>query len=389
MLIILFAAGIYLFMKEKQYTPEHSEHVLPSDKNRWPFPIIVLISFLVLITSFYLNYHKASLDWDAVSLFDARAKYLELGERFSQMANLTEYDILPNKPYYLLYPPFTSLVHYVWRILPIHFPVSIFYSVNLMLLGLVIFLLTRKTLGTFLAASLSLLTISSKDIFVISTLEYTNLPYTLIISLAVFLMINFLLKHSLWIYVFLVLAVVSSFWTRELEPIWAIIILSFFLAALIKKRMKHYFIYLLVMVLASIVSYLSWHYFVGKIADSPALVQYSYRNILQSIIGVFTGRLFSVVLFIGKTWNLYLLIYLPVLIIGVLKYKRLIKNTDLLFSFLFLTLTLSFYVFGLYFISFQKETWSVLGGSLVRSSTFLVPVAGYFLFSTKRLSGGA
>ena len=258
-----------------------------------------------------------------------------------------------------------------------------------MLLGLVIFLLTRKILGTFLAASLTLLTISSKDIFVISTLEYTNLPYTLIISLAVFLMINFLLKHSLWIYVFLVLAVVSSFWTRELEPIWAIIILSFFLTALLKKRMKHYFIYLLVMVLASIVSYLSWHYFVGKIADSPALVQYSYRNILQSIIGVFTGRLFSVVLFIGKTWNLYLLIYLPVLIIGVLKYKRLIKNTDLLFSFLFLTLTLSFYVFGLYFISFQKETWSVLGGSLVRSSTFLVPVAGYFLFSTKRLSGGA
>src|SRR3989337_4280565 len=123
---------------------------------------LLLVTFVVVGTSLYLNLNKDTIHWDAIALYDARAKFLEGGMKFSDMPTLSKYDNL-NKYYYLLYPPYTSIAHFFWgRVSEVaRLPVGIYYSLNLLFLAVGIFLLTGRSLGDKTAAFLSLIVASN------------------------------------------------------------------------------------------------------------------------------------------------------------------------------------------------------------------------------------
>ena len=94
-------------------------------------------------------------------------------------------------------------------------------------------------------------------------------------------------------------------------------------------------------------------------------------------MGIFTGSLLIISIAYLKMWGGTLIIYIGS-IIAALNLQDEEAKADLFLVFL-IVLSFSMYFFGLYFISFQFEWWPEMGGSLLRSSTFLLPVAVYLL----------
>ena len=373
--IIILAIAFFFFRPKMKKVQE----ILP--KNWFLLGFFAILILITISASFYINIGKTALDWDAVALFEARAKYLSAGMKISEMMKLTEFDQLSNKPYYLLYPPHTTLVHYFWGKVGLNYPVSVYYALVLLFLGISVFSVSYQKLGVVSGLFLALITISNKDIFVLSTLEYANLPYTLSIVFGVFLIALFLYKRDYWILLFGTFLIGTSQWIRWLEPIWLITLVSFAISYFAAKNVSRRRKLLVVLLITAFffLEYLYWGNFSKNIAGSPGLVKINTLYIVKPILGIITGNLSQMFTFLARNWGLYLIIYLTCMIVGIMNFRMLLRNVDLLFIFMFIFLTLCFYIFGIYFMSFQKESWEVLGGSLLRSSTFLVPISGYLL----------
>ena len=253
--------------------------------------LLIILTLIVVGASIFINLNKGYIHWDAIALYDARAKFLEQGMKFSDMPALSKFDNL-NKYYYLLYPPYTSVIHYYWdsAFNVSKLPVGLFYSLNLFLLVFGVFLLTRKTVGEKTAAFLSLLTASNNIIFLISVNEYTNLPYTLYLVLGIFLLFNYLQKERLWELLFGIFFISTSIWIRFLEPIWFVIFLSFVLVFLFEKALKSKIFPVILMLVFCLIEYFSWSYFVAVIGKNPSVLNFSLIALIEPLLGFLTGR---------------------------------------------------------------------------------------------------
>ena len=113
-LIALFILGMFAFIKGARLYLQGRTGKRTSKKFDL-LNLLLLVSVVFTIgMSLLINLNKTSLHWDAIALYDARAKFLEGGMKFSDMPTLSKYDNL-NKYYYLLYPPYTSIGHFFWR----------------------------------------------------------------------------------------------------------------------------------------------------------------------------------------------------------------------------------------------------------------------------------
>jgi len=342
---------------------------------------LLLVTFVVVGTSLYLNLNKDTIHWDAIALYDARAKFLEGGMKFSDMPTLSRFDNL-NKYYYLLYPPYTSIAHYFWeRVFDVRkFPVGIYYSLNLLLLAVGVFLLTRKGLGEKIAASLSLIVSSNNVIFLVSIKEYTNLPYTLYLVFGVFLLFNYMRNGRLWELLYGTFFISTSMWIRFLEPIWLVVFLSFVLASIFNRAFKRMILPALLLFAYCLIEYSSWSYFVKVVGENPSVLNFSPVALAEPLLGIFTGAWANVAVLFTKSWGIPLFIYLITLTAVVFQWRKISKNKETLFLSLVIFLSIVLYFLQLYFVSFQADWWESVGWSLARSSSYLIPITGYILF---------
>ena len=342
---------------------------------------LLLLTFVAIGTSIYLNLNKDSIHWDAIALYDARAKFLEGGMKFSDMPTLSRFDNL-NKYYYLLYPPYTSIAHYFWeRVFDVReLPVGIYYSLNLFLLAVGLFLLTRKTLGGKIAAFLSLIVASNNVIFLVSIKEYTNLPYTLYLVFGVFLLFNYIRSTKLWELLYGIFFISTSMWIRFLEPIWLVVFLSFVLAWILNRSFKSLILPALLLFAYCLIEFLSWSYFVKVVAENPSVLNFSALALAEPLVGIFTGAWANVLAVFVKSWGIPLFIHLITLTAVVFQWRKVTQNKEMLFLSLIIFLSIAMYLFQLYFVSFQADWWEGVGRSLARSSSYLVPITGYIIF---------
>jgi len=352
------------------------------------FPM--LLTFVVVGTSIYLNLNKDSIHWDAIALYDARAKFIEAGMKFSDMPALSRFDNL-NKYYYLLYPPYTSIAHFFWgRVSEVaRLPVGIYYSLNLLFLAVGIFLLTGRSLGDKTAAFLSLIVASNNVIFNISIKEYTNLPYTLHLVFGIFFLFNYLRKRRSWELIYGTFFISTSIWIRYLEPVWLIIILSFILAFFLNRFLKNAILPGILLLVFCLIEYLTWSYFVKIVADNPGVLSFSPIALAEPLLGVFTGAWVNVLVVFAKSWGIPLFIYVITLAAVFFQWQKVSRDMGMLFLSSIIFLSVALYFFQLYFVSFQADWWWAIGRSLARSSSYLVPISGYILFNliiTSRVS---
>lgn len=248
--------------------------ILPKNK---PNSFIAIIGFFavvfVLVVVCLFNYNKKSLDWDAVALYDARAKFMQEGMNFSDMQTLSDYDINNNKYYYSLYPPYTSILHYYWNNFFDNVPVSFLYAIFFVVFAVGIFSFGAKHIGFAGAVMFVFLVVSNKNVFLISLLEYTNLPFMIFVTLGTLSLFKFLTEKKDYLVILGSLLIGGSIWIRFLEPVWFAILLSFAISLLrgknyISKKVAFLFLIGLFYIL---VQYFSWSFFQKFVAKSPTI----------------------------------------------------------------------------------------------------------------------
>lgn len=364
--VLLTILGIIIYKKDS------SKKIFNKTSSMRVFILLMITISTILIFSFILNLIGHTFNWDSVALYDARARFLLGGTKFSDMTALSAYDP-KNIYYYLLYPPYTSLVHYFWYKLSLPFPVGLYYTVCLILFAVSIYFLTCKKIGKIPALLLVFLTVVNNVVFFSSLIAYTNLPYSLLIVLGVFLLFDYLQDNISWKLYFGILLIVGSIWIRYLEPLWFGIIVAFSISIALKKGVKKSLLLSIPFLIFGTLEYFSWKYFVDKNLGSNQVVSFESTKILEPIIGIFTGSLVTILIFFFKSWGVMVLVHFSG-IAASLKYWR--KNLFLILVILFSGMI---YFGGLYFVSFQSEWWDKLGDSLIRSSAFMIPISGYLI----------
>lgn len=364
--VLVTIIGILSYRKEKlKKTDNHSS--LPKSGY-----ILFFIVLGVIVFSGILNCVKRTFDWDSVAMYDARARFLLGGTKFSDMVLLSSYDP-KNIYYYLLYPPYTSLIHFFWYKLNIPFSVNIYYTFTLLLLSLSIYFLTYRKIGKIASLALVFLTIANNVVLFSSLTAYSNLPYSLQMFLGVFLLFNYLEDKTRWKLLFGTVLIAGSLWIRYLEPLWFGIIIAFGIVLSLKEGKKKSILTTGLILSYVILEYLSWKYFVDKALGTNQVVNFGISRIIEPVMGIFTGSLIAILVFFVKSWGAMVLVHFSAVYVS---FKRWRQN-------LFLTLVIIFntiiYFCGLYFVSFQSEWWDKLGDSLIRSSTFMIPISGFLL----------
>jgi hypothetical protein len=376
---LLFIFGFIAFVKG---ISKRKKQKRKKAKRKIDYPVIILLiaTGFVVLMSFYLNSIKVSLHWDAIALYDARAKFLAGGMKFSEMPGLSEFDNL-NKHYYLLYPPYTSIGHLFWDKISFlsRFPVGVYYSIALSLMIAIVFFLTKGSLGIKGGAFLVLLIVSNSSIFNITVKEYTNLPYALHMVAGTFFLFSYLKTKKPWKLIYGIFLISTSIWIRILEPMWLPVIIAFGLVIFSKKDIFKSLLPAIILATFSLLQYFSWAYFANVIGNNPTAIEVSTYGFIEPFFGILTGAPWIVLVVFVEAWGIPFLIHLLTLIVLALKWKYVVKNKDILFLALVLALCISLYYFQFYFLSFQVEWWDIVAKSLDRSSTFLIPLSGYLL----------
>lgn len=365
-LILIVGTVLYFknFKKRKFEKPKFGKNIISIS--------LLIFSTLFLLTSFFINLNKKGVLWDAVALYDARAKYLMQGVNFSQMVDFSKYDP-QNSYYYALYPPYTSVLHFFWYSLKIPAPVGIIYAIFLVFFAIAVFSFTKKRLGLFGSSLLTFLTITNGVIFSSSLAEYTNLPFTLQMFLGAFLLYEYLEDELKWKLFYGIGLIVTTMWIRFLEPIWAGAAIVLFIAIFLKKKFSRELAYPVFMGTYGILEYTSWQSFVSGFGQLSKIVSFSPAAILEPVVGIFTGSAITILIFFVKSWGFILLVHVFAILLALINRKK------ISFLQMFLLISILIYFSGLYFVSFQSVWWNTLGDSLVRSSTFMIPISGYII----------
>lgn len=373
-ILILFATfllAIITFKNDKTVSIADSSGTLFNRLNL----ILLFIIILIISISVIFNMNKKSLDWDAVALYDSRAKILQSGYKFSDMNKLSDYDD-KNKYYYLLYPPVTTLEHLVWYKLEINSPVGLVYSIDLFVLALILLLIFSEFIGITGALVAVLLTISNKDIFSTSLIEYTNLPFTIFIVTGVMLTLLGLKTDKRYYYYIGFLLIASSSWVRYLEPVWLCVFVSLLVTTIVLKRFKNMLLPLVLGLVTMLSQYLSWGNFQQNVANSPTIFNLTPLIVLESFTGVFTGAFLNVLIYYLSSFGIILIVY----VVSLIKVNK-NEPKEYLFVRLVIIISLLMYLAGIYGISFMFDWWKEMSGSLVRSSSYLVPLSIFLIVS--------
>ncbi len=200
-----------------------------------------------------------------------------------------------------------------------------------------------------------------------------------------FLLADFLEDKQAWKFFYGTALVITSQWIRFLEPLWLGIVLAFFIGSVKRKNWRKTLIYPVFMGLYGFIEYGSWGSFISSFGEKTKIVSLSFIRFFEPLVGIFTGSALAILSFFVVSWGLILLVYLYAFI-GTVDGKTgwmvsiFGKGKERFFKLVFL-LTLLIYYLGLYFVSFQSDWWDKLGDSLIRSSTFLIPISGYLILN--------
>lgn len=366
-LITVLVGGFVSFLKNKRKDFVNEE----KKENKTFVRVFIIFSALLVLFSLFVNFNKKAVLWDAVALYDARAQFLRQEVSFFDMVDLSKYDP-QNSYYYVLYPPHTSILHYFWYDFGLTVPVSIIYSLFLLVTGVSIFAISRRYLSLLASSILTLLTVSNGVIFTSSLTEYTNLPFTLQVLLGAFLINEYLSDNAKWKLYYGVGLLVTSMWIRFLEPIWLAAGLAFLIITIVKKKFGKNLVWPVLLLVYGVLEYVSWQGFVSGFGSVTTIVEFSYNRLLEPLVGIFTGPGFNIFAFFIKSWG-------PILFIHLFAIWIYISRKELNFLPLFLLFSILIYFGGLYFVSFQSDWWVALGDSLVRSSAFMVPISSFII----------
>jgi len=334
--------------------------------------LLVLIIGFVLMFSLVVNWFWPIHDWDALALYDFRAKVMVTTHTFSE-----------SKPifYFYHYPPYTSLLHSftyfsgsafakVWYSLLFASFLATFYSLMRLRTSKLVSLVGTAVLAT------------SPMLFSHSTIAYTNLPFTILISLGLLHMLTWIQTKQLSFLLLGALLIGYSQWIRITEPFWLLGAGLLFLGAWRNKKQIPYIVLSLFLI---VIIRIPWSYFVSnlsltEVGESVSITQavaiYRYMALPDIFSHLQTIWIFFFQHAIASYSSYLWLAAVSVVIVLFRREKNLLLPAGLLL------VTLLFIFFGMILFSQMFPGWQEIPDSMIRMSMLLIPLSIYTAVSS-------
>lgn len=260
-LLILLTFSIYLFAKKVDIRSLYQNLILRVKKLSDIQRSILVFLILIHASSLIQNLVWPITDWDALTLYDFRARVIvNQGGNFG--SPITE-------PYYLDYPPFTSLLHVFTYISNIP-QAKIWYSFLFAFSSILFYALSRRHVSRTKALLGVLLFSFSPRIIEHSQMAYTNFPYAIFIGFGLIYLSNWLESKNKSDLLAGSLLVAFSTWVRLTEPFWIISIVILILGVL-KERKLFNIVLVAVSALIIIMLKLPWTNFAESLGQVRAV----------------------------------------------------------------------------------------------------------------------
>jgi len=194
--------------------------------------VIVGVILFLFISSLIHNFYWPVKDWDALVLYDFRAKsFLATGFMADAIS----------RGYFTAYPLYTSLFHTFLYLFNFSNPVFIYTLLYMCLVSLFYFVMLRITNNRLLSLFLALFISINATIYRHSLISYTNSPYTIFLGVGfAYLIYSFFEKGIKTNMVYLgVLFISLGSWVRVSEPFWLLAVPFILLFLIYSKKIIH------------------------------------------------------------------------------------------------------------------------------------------------------
>jgi hypothetical protein len=213
LLFLLFAVPLLFFLR-KEITTFYTGLKSQTKNLRFTFleKIVLWASGFFITSSFINTVYWPIYAWDALTLYDFRAKVFAL-------TGFIRDSISIQGGQFLGYPLLTSLSHSIVYLLGGNNP-QFLYSMFYLSFGLVFYFLVRELINRDLSLIITLLVLTIPQIFAQSALPYTNLPYVTYLSLGSIYLYFGIKKKDFGLFIISALLIGLSTWVRAAEPFW-------------------------------------------------------------------------------------------------------------------------------------------------------------------------
>lgn len=337
--------------------------------------IIVLVFAALGAGSLIISTYFPVYIWDALALYDFRAKIIAEQGFYTQ--------IVKNFWYFDGYPLFTSLSHTLVYIFKGSNP-QFLYSLMYLSFIFIFYSNLREFADRKISLMATLILATTPTIFDHSTFAYTNLPYTIFLSTGSIYLFTWLVKKKPIGYLILAAVLTGlSTWTRNPEPFWMVNI--FILVFLSMYKFKKYFTPTLIYIICFLTIRGPWKLVnFYQLIDSGA----AKTSPVISEVGAYATTLFEttfnqariseVAIFIYKnvivSWFPILFLFLFCIFIN---FKDFFKKANTLF----LAIIILYFVlllYGTYIFSFNNSSWSAIPDSARRMAMFFIPLMIFY-----------
>lgn len=338
--------------------------------------IIVLVIVGLVIASFIVSTYFPVYIWDALALYDFRARIIAQIGFYTQIAN--------NYVWFGGYPLFTSLSHTLVYIFGGSNPQFLYSSMYASYI-FIFYGALRQVVNRKVSLISTLLLASTPVFFDHSTFAYTNLPYSIFLSMgSIYLYVWFVKKKPIGYLILAAIMTGLSTWTRSAEPFWIVNI--FFLGVICIYRLKTYLIPFITYVFSFFIVKQPWdiinRYIVASKTNSVVEIvdigTNPYINKLMENIFNFQ-RILEVLLYIYKytitSWFPLIFIFIVSVAANIKQIFR--SSISLLLIIIILHFGLLFV--GTYLFSFGSVSWAEIPDSARRMAMFFMPLMIYYI----------
>jgi len=380
---LLIVSNIFLLLANWfKYRNEMFKILLGPSPLRFSRPEFFIFVFL-LIVPIIANFYWPVKDWDALALYDARARFIV----FQQGNLVSAFKIL--SPYYFSYPLFTTLNHYLVYLFGGENPMFIYTLICTTFLITFYYLVADKIDKKTAFFCTVLVGISSR-IFEHSMIAYTNLPYAIYLIIGLIYLSHFFSSHRMRDLTFSSTLIGIGTFIRSEESFWVVVttaLIFTFLGEKIKKlKVKWFYIPLFLSIV--LVFVIPWELFKKRMGIGNDTL-YTFDSIATHSVSLFfsgfqLGYLKDLFIHFWRyslRFDIYLLIgYIISVIIAKDKFKIKTILSSEIYQIVLLCLIYLFLLGGslVLRIRFPVDHWWALGGSMERLTMFIAPLLIYF-----------
>jgi hypothetical protein len=327
----------------------------------WALIILGFVSSLVFSTYWPVN------EWDALALYDFRAKIITQTGEFIKIAH--------DYYYFTQYPLFTSLSHTIVYLADGQNPQFI-YSFIFISFILIFYGTLREFCQRRIAIYATLAAVTTPLLFFHSTFAYTNLPYTTYLIGGFFFLFIYIFKGKIGNLIISALLISLSRWVRFAEPFWLVGLIV--IAGYAINRKKIFFPILYYLILQGLQK--PWKDFENQFRGTvnSSLPQQISKNTNSFLANINIEQLQQVADYLFKQvivfWRPLFYIFVIVIILAMRDIRKR-KSTVFL---IIIILNFGLFFLGTYLFSLSHTNWNEIPDSVRRVAMIFLPMMLFY-----------